>query len=452
MAEDFIIEDVAFLVDSGTIKDFYTDASFKEQKRKLRSRPITELASASSRELQRTGIAVSSISAASEALVSFTRAGLRQVPYLHLRCYNVDVVTLVSEASRMSNRFTVAGPNGFRRTGRHHEFDVTIIVPVYGVAAYIERCALSLLNQNFGGRYEVLFVDDGSPDNSVEIINSSISNAPNMRVLSKPNGGAASARNYGLSFAKGEFVGFVDGDDYVSSDYIDVLFRAALLGDAEISQAEFSYVNASNGEVTPHREWFPTSRTAFGPLSAPAFQMMIQTPGIWRRLYSLRYLLHKGIKFEEGFRRHDDLPFNIEALSKTNRIAVARRNVYFYILGRDGQDVGATDERLFIHFRLFAHTFKRINAQYWSPGYFQTLLITAFGHHLWAYERIEPRLKAQYLAGIAVQVFRTPGPFGMFGRYRTLRNHFRKHHLLLLKVIALACLRPTKVLPSDLPD
>src|SRR4029079_15313260 len=127
-----------------------------------------------------------------------------------------DLVQIVSRASRIADRYVISDPRlGFRRVGKQHAYDVSIIVPVYGVAAYIERCALSLKNQTFGGRAEILYIDDGSTDGSVEIIRRVVDGADHMKLIAKPNGGAASARNLGLDLAQGEFVGFVDGDDHV---------------------------------------------------------------------------------------------------------------------------------------------------------------------------------------------------------------------------------------------
>ena len=387
-----------------------------------------------------------------KAVNIFKKIGIDTIPYLHINSdiQKTDIVDVISNVSAVSSYYEVTADNiGIQHSDRHADYDVSVIVPVYGVAAYVEKCAISLRDQKFNGRYEVLFVDDGGKDNSVEIINKVIEGCPHLKVLSKPNGGAASARNYGIARAKGQYIAFVDGDDYVSHDYVDAMFRAAILNNADISQAEFCHVNASSGEISKHVEWFGTHQGNFSPVSSPAYHMMLQTPGIWRRLYSRKLLDKFNTVFNEDFRRHDDLPFNIEVLANASSIAITRTPVYYYLLGRDGQDVGATDERLFIHFRLFDYTNERITRRYWDSSFFHTYIITMCSHHLWAYDRIEDKLKPQYLRGLAQQVFGSDGPIGLLGRLKILTRHFGSRKLLILKAAILSRISKGP-LPSDI--
>jgi hypothetical protein len=198
----------------------------------------------------------------------------------------------------------------------------------------------------------------------------------------------------GWTWREGEFGGFVDGDDHVSGTS-STLYRAAILNDCDIAQGEFFYVNAQDGTMKKHPEWFSVQLGDLGVISTPSYPMMLQTPAIWRRLYSRHLLQSNGVRFNENFRRHDDLPFNIEVLTKSQQIAIVRRPVYYYLLGRDGQDVGATDERLFIHFRLFEYTRSRIGRRYWERDYFRKFT-TMFALIYGLTERIEPRGKERY--------------------------------------------------------
>lgn len=420
---------------------------------KVEFSPLATARTFSKGQLLRSLVVASNIQEADHAIQMFRSQDIGRLPFLHLENNERpdDLVNIVSHASSIADRYVISDPRlEFHRVGKHHACDVSIIVPVYGVAAYIERCASSLKNQTFGGRSEILFIDDGSSDGSAEIIRRVVAGADHMKMISKPNGGAASARNVGLDLAQGEFVGFVDGDDHVSEDFINSLYRAAILNDCDIAQGEFFYVNAQDGTMKKHPEWFSVQLGDLGVISTPSYPMMLQTPAIWRRLYSRHLLQSNGVRFNENFRRHDDLPFNIEVLTKSQQIAIVRRPVYYYLLGRDGQDVGATDERLFIHFRLFEYTRSRIGRRYWERDYFRKFTVTMFAHHLWAYERIEPRLKERYLNGMAIQTLCTPGPIGALGRLKTLLSHFRAHRGLVLRCAVLAYRSRRHVtLPSD---
>lgn len=98
----------------------------------------------------------------------------------------------------------------------------SIIVPVYNVEEYIEKCICSVLSQSYTN-YELILIDDGSTDNSYDICNTYAQKHKNITLCKKQNGGVSSARNYGLNLAKGELVTFIDSDDYVSPEYLRYL-------------------------------------------------------------------------------------------------------------------------------------------------------------------------------------------------------------------------------------
>lgn len=101
---------------------------------------------------------------------------------------------------------------------------LTIVIPVYNAEKYLERCILSLLNQN-AKDYELILIDDGSRDNSGKICDRYAEKYNNIRVIHKENGGVSSARNLGIDEAKGEYITFIDADDFVSSNYFATVFN-----------------------------------------------------------------------------------------------------------------------------------------------------------------------------------------------------------------------------------
>lgn len=101
---------------------------------------------------------------------------------------------------------------------------ISVIVPVYKVEKYLRRCVDSILAQTYTN-FELLFIDDGSPDNSGKICDEYAARDPRVRVFHKPNGGVSSARNLGLDNARGEWIVFVDSDDWVTEDYLADLMR-----------------------------------------------------------------------------------------------------------------------------------------------------------------------------------------------------------------------------------
>lgn len=99
---------------------------------------------------------------------------------------------------------------------------ISIIVPVYEVEPYIHKCVDSILAQTFTD-FELILVDDGSPDNCGEICDEYEENDSRIRVIHKENGGPSSARNAGLNIAKGDYIGFVDSDDWIETDMYEML-------------------------------------------------------------------------------------------------------------------------------------------------------------------------------------------------------------------------------------
>ncbi len=99
---------------------------------------------------------------------------------------------------------------------------ISVIVPIYKVEKYLRRCVDNILNQNYKD-FELLLIDDGSPDGCPQICDEYARQDGRVRVFHKPNGGLSDARNYGLDRMKGDYVSFIDSDDYVGPDYLKIL-------------------------------------------------------------------------------------------------------------------------------------------------------------------------------------------------------------------------------------
>lgn len=125
--------------------------------------------------------------------------------------------------------------------------NVSIVVPVYNVEKYLEKCLQSLMDQTLDN-IEVIVVIDGSPDNSKIIADKFALRYPSkLSVYEKPNGGLSDARNYGLQFCKGEYIGFVDSDDYVEHDMYEKMYSEAKHGDCDIVSCDY-YVEYSKSD------------------------------------------------------------------------------------------------------------------------------------------------------------------------------------------------------------
>ena len=116
---------------------------------------------------------------------------------------------------------------------------VSIIVPIYNVENYLERCLQALKNQTYKN-LDIILVNDGSKDNS-EAIAKKYLDDERFHLYSKDNGGLSDARNYGMKYAKGKYICFIDSDDYIELDYIEVLLTNMVEKNADISICNFYY-------------------------------------------------------------------------------------------------------------------------------------------------------------------------------------------------------------------
>ena len=116
---------------------------------------------------------------------------------------------------------------------------ISIIVPIYNVEKYVEKCIESIISQTYKN-LEIILVDDGSPDNSGVICDEYAQKDSRIKVIHKENGGLSSARNVGLDIASGEYISFIDSDDYISPRFVEIMYEVSQKYNLEIVQCSFT--------------------------------------------------------------------------------------------------------------------------------------------------------------------------------------------------------------------
>ena len=130
---------------------------------------------------------------------------------------------------------------------------ISLIIPVYNVEDYLEKALLSVQNQTFRD-FEAIIVDDGSTDKSLEIIKKFCEKNSNFIFLTQKNKGPAAARNYGISVCKGDYIAFMDSDDYIEPEFLEMLYKTAIENDADITCCNFNlYYPEKDMKVYIHR-------------------------------------------------------------------------------------------------------------------------------------------------------------------------------------------------------
>lgn len=206
---------------------------------------------------------------------------------------------------------------------------ISVIVPVYKVENYIDKCVRSLLMQTYKD-YEVILVDDGSPDKCPLICDRYADENDCVRTLHKTNGGLSDARNYGVAHAKGEFVTFVDSDDFVDIEYLETLYRLLKKNDCDIAVTgiETFLDNTPNIKNDNIKEFVYSKQEALekmlyqNTLDTSACAMLIPTEIV------------RSFPFPVG-KYHEDEFTTYKYYSSAERVAVTTKKQYFY-LQRDG--------------------------------------------------------------------------------------------------------------------
>lgn len=204
---------------------------------------------------------------------------------------------------------------------------VSVIVPVYGVADYLVECVSSLTAQTYVN-LEVILVNDGSRDNCGAICDALAGEDRRIRVIHKSNGGLSSARNAGLNIAKGELIGFVDGDDLAAPELYDNLVAIQMRECADVVKASFcrfdSVTSLNSQELTRHRhiECLDGSE-----LILTAFVEMRLNPAVWNKLYTREVVGRQ--RFPEG-KTHEDEFFSPIVFARARRVAITDEILYYY--------------------------------------------------------------------------------------------------------------------------
>lgn len=201
---------------------------------------------------------------------------------------------------------------------------ISIIVPVYNIEAYIKQCIESILSQTYT-KFELILIDDGSPDNCGKICDEYANVDDRIKVFHKQNGGLSDARNYGLRKAKGEYVSFVDGDDYIDKHFYAMLIDAMLTTNCDI--AECYSINFEDGCI-PKANYEDSRRVlnSFDWLTESGVRNFLPCV-VWNKIYKKE--LFDNIEFPVG-RHYEDEATTYKVIYKANRIVRINSALYFY--------------------------------------------------------------------------------------------------------------------------
>ena len=216
---------------------------------------------------------------------------------------------------------------------------VSIIVPVYNVEKYLRKCLDSLINQTLKD-IEIICINDGSTDKSLEILEEYKNRDSRIILLNQENSGQSVARNRGIEIAKGEYIGFVDPDDWIDLDYYEKLYNAASTNNTDIAVGGIirvtgikkkKFLNFEKETITDN------TNLKFELCDVP------EKSYVWNKIYKTEKLKEIGLEFEKGI-FYEDCIFTPQALFYLEKI-VTVPNIYYYYLRRGNSTVKQRSEK-----------------------------------------------------------------------------------------------------------
>ena len=267
----------------------------------------------------------------------------------------------------------------------------SVIIPVYNVENYLSRCIDSLLAQNYVD-LEILLIDNGSKDQSGQICEDYAAQFSNITAYHIPNKGVGSARNFGLSKAKGEFICFMDADDYlVGNLFSDVESQL----DSQLDLLVFSYYNSIEknlSEIDRSAKILPTEGKKDKSDFIALFQELWLTDmmyTVWNKIYRKEFLEEHQIVFE-SYELGEDVRFNLNVYQHVNAVLLVKSCYYVYISGRIDSAMGQYNPN-------------RMNYQLEELGKVDQLMISWNSHDDQFIDQIKARILMSNIQNISKQ-------------------------------------------------
>lgn len=222
---------------------------------------------------------------------------------------------------------------------------ISVVVPVFNAEKYIKECIESLVNQSLKD-IEMIFVDDGSTDSSVSIINDYKVNDSRIKLLFQPNSFAGTARNKGMASAEGEYIIFLDADDYFDCEMLEKMYEKAVFDDADVCLCSAKRFDTVTGEITfpkfyLNTEYLPETT----PFSADDIKERIfnfTSPAPWNKLFKTDFVNSNNIRFQ-SIKKTNDLFFVFLNLALAKKITYVNKPFVNYRFGNSKSLQGERD-------------------------------------------------------------------------------------------------------------
>lgn len=227
-----------------------------------------------------------------------------------------------------------------------NKYKISIIVPVYNTEKYIERCINSILKQEFK-EYQLIIINDGSSDDSEKLILKMIKGLSNVVYKKIKNSGVAHARNFGLKYVEGEYVAFVDSDDFIDQKMFKKLYKLANSEKCDVVSCAYKKIYKDS-----FKEIHPKNIKCYGKSLVESKDILLNTnPYITNKLFKASLLFDNNVTFDEDLRIFEDLLFCYKLLLVANKICFIDECLYNYNCLNDNSLTKLFSEKMFDVFK-----------------------------------------------------------------------------------------------------
>ena len=300
--------------------------------------------------------------------------------------------------------------------------EISIIVPIYNVEKYLDKCIKSIQIQTFSD-IEIILVDDGSTDKSGSICDSYAAVDKRIHVIHKENSGVSAARNTGIRSARGKYIGFIDGDDYIAPDMYETLRDMLVRENAEIAvcgmrECFSSTIQKSGFSVDKISSYCVLDSYEAIRLTLEGLPVLVST-----KLYKSE--LFSDFMFPVGKAAAEDAYVTIHLLGRVNKVAVTEAEKYYYVRREGSVTMQAYDSKILSTIELWKEIYDFVREKY------PELLLQAEHMYLWSYfyvldrmivaEKVDEKVKKEIIREIRAsfkRILRNP----YFGKMRKLET------------------------------
>lgn len=243
---------------------------------------------------------------------------------------------------------------------------VTLIVPVYNVEKYLDKCINSILVQTYQN-IEIILINDGSTDDSPAICDKFARKDSRVHVVHKSNGGVSSARNQGLNVARGDYVMFIDSDDWIEKDMVESMLNVAEDNNAQMVLCDINWIDSNEEISTEVHSYFENDTVDVLEGKDIYYKFFLKSTQMCDKLWNKHTI--NGIRFNEDVAYGEDVKFILETIVNAERVAMLPEKKYNYRYSREGNVCSShIDDRILDLIKVSEETYDKLREDYPAVG------------------------------------------------------------------------------------